>query len=189
MGGLTVIDLRIFNQILLLKWYWWWYASGHRLWKLLMSQMATIQEGRPLTTIFITVSAQMGDFFNNSTCWRPGDGLTISMWNHNWGKGFMKEKFQNLYSFAIDSDQTLRQTKINLHANFKSNLSIEAEQELRQLCAIMAIQKLGLSWPYKNYCCQQVNIVNLFKKDRENKEQNSAHHIIKHYEKEIKKIV
>lgn len=136
LGGLGVIDLGAFNQILLLKWYWWWYTAGHRLWKPLMSQTATIQEGRPLTTVFIAVSAKMRDFFNNSTCWTPGDGSSISMWNHDWGKGFMKHKFPNLFSFVIDTGQTLRQWRMLLQTNmtnlFRPNLSIEAEQELQQ---------------------------------------------------------
>lgn len=129
--------MKTFNYALLLKWHWWWFKPGHKLWKPLLENTANIREWIPAKQIFLAIPGDKRLFFNVSTQWIPGDGSSISLWDHNWGAGLMKHKLPNLYSFTMDSNIILSQAlhdRRMLHL-FRPNLSIEARQELSILQA------------------------------------------------------
>lgn len=35
-GGLGILDLKIFNQALLLEWMWWWFHEENKIWKIIL---------------------------------------------------------------------------------------------------------------------------------------------------------
>lgn len=101
-------------------------------------QTAAMAQGLPLTTVFAAISMEMKSFFNCSTKWALGDGGKISFWDHDWGLGVMRDCFQDLHTFSIDTDITLNQAvqalQNGIEILFHPTLSTTAQEELQQLC-------------------------------------------------------
>lgn len=77
-GGLGVMDMRVFNQTLLLKWMWMWSKDEHKLWKPLMEATALIQSGMPMSMLFSQIHGEISAFFTASVQFIPGNGSRIS---------------------------------------------------------------------------------------------------------------
>lgn len=137
-GGLGVLDLGRFNEALLLKWLWWWFQPEHRLCKPLFRETAAIEHGIPQALVFTLITGEIRNFFNVSTKWIPGDGTIIRLWEHNWGFGAIKISLPNLYTFSINTEITLAQAvaalENGIQHQFRQNISVEAQEELLQLC-------------------------------------------------------
>lgn len=43
-------------------------------------------------------------FFDISVRFIPGDGISISVWDQDWGAGILKYEFPALYTYAIRTD-------------------------------------------------------------------------------------
>ena len=132
-GGLGILDMRIFNQSLLLKWIWWWHKNEQRIWKPIMQMEPLDVSNIPTAPIFKQVNMEIVSFFNNSTIFIPGDGSRILVWEHNWGYGILKHRLQYVYSYALQPQLTLWQlaTSQEITTNFRPNMSDEALSELQ----------------------------------------------------------
>lgn len=77
----------------------------------------------------------MEGFFNMSTQRVPGNGRSISLWEHEMGVGLLKYEYLNLYSHAEEGTVSIRKTVMaqQLWALFRPTLSDEVQQELCQL--------------------------------------------------------
>ena len=80
--------------------------------------------------------------FNVSTQWKPGNGATTLLWDHDWGEGQLRFELPNLYSFTQQSDISVQAAanEHNLERMFRPNLSILAQQELSQLIGGLSIE-------------------------------------------------
>lgn len=132
-GGLGILDMRIFNQSLLLKWIWWWHKNEQKIWKPIMQIEALDVNNIPTAPIFKQVNMEIVNFFNNSTIFIPGDGSRILVWEHNWGYGILKHRLQYVYSYALQPQLTLQQlaTSQEITTNFRPNMSDEEHSELQ----------------------------------------------------------
>ena len=126
------MDMRVFNQTLLLKWMWMWVKKEHKIWKPLMEATSGMQNGRPVTQLFNQIHEEVHAFFCASVQFLPGNGSAISFWNHNWGFGIPKNILTAIFSFARDADITLLAmvTMRDLSQRFRPNLSTTAQEEL-----------------------------------------------------------
>jgi hypothetical protein len=79
LGGLGVIDLKIMNQALLLKWYWQWIKKDKKLWKEAFNSMdiffnlQSIQRLRP----FMKQLKSLFPFYQYSILRTIGNGENI----------------------------------------------------------------------------------------------------------------
>lgn len=82
-GGLGVMDLAVFNQALLIKWYWQWTRPQNTLWKPIM-QINIGRDGLPLSPIFTSALKKSIQFCLVSFTHVIGSGVQIQLWNHKW---------------------------------------------------------------------------------------------------------
>lgn len=143
-GGLGVLDMKVFNQALLLKWMWMWAKHDHKMWKPLMEATSIIQNGVPVSLLFAQIRDEIMAFFNASVQFIPGNGHGISFWNHNWGFGIPKHILPDIYSYAVDTDISLRAmaTAGSFNGKFRPNLSTTAEEELTALTGWISALRL-----------------------------------------------
>lgn len=137
LGGLGVLDLKIFNEALLAKWYWQWISPRQQLWK---SFIQIIWDNHPLLpeqAFFKQNLKLLTDFIECFTQRIPGNGTTIAFWEHNWGLRFLKTKYSELYSYVIDKMLSLREVVQVPHfaSLFLSNMSDRAITEFQDLLA------------------------------------------------------
>lgn len=132
LGGLGVPDLSTFNSALLMKWQWNWQKPERTLWKPIIQHTVTVINFIPQAPLFIKTLAHAYDFYNMSTIHKLGSGAEIAFWNHDWGLGFLKDKFPNLLSHAMDKEATVESilNTVPLRMNFRHILTTEATQEL-----------------------------------------------------------
>lgn len=86
----------------------------------------------PLAPIFKDVRREIIQFFNNSVIFTPGDGTTISLWEHDWGFGILRHILPAIYSHTLNPEITLKGFILCQEANlsFRPNLT---EEELTEL--------------------------------------------------------
>lgn len=148
LGGLGVIDLKIFNEALLAKWCWYWAKPDTKLWKTIFTTSFEMERQSDLSNC---------KFFNHTlktaqkACEKfmvriVGNGARTRFWEHNWGLGFLCIKFPLLYEEAADKDMIVQQA---FQQNF-SNLCIITGMvqqgtllaQLQQLQSILRTQPL-----------------------------------------------
>ncbi|XP_078179564.1 uncharacterized protein LOC144573664 [Carex rostrata] len=140
-----VLDLREFNNSLLMKWFWWWYKPETKLWKPLLENTTGRIRYVPDAVVFNQLKGDFLDLFYDRVKFLPGNGKNISLREHDWGKGILKHKFPALYSFVINSDISLYQGVMTYHqltGSFRPNMSGQAMAEFQQLGA--KLQQLRL---------------------------------------------
>lgn len=88
-----------------------------------MEAITYIDNGMPVASIFKQIKNNIPAFFHASIEFIPGDGSRISFWCQNWDVRFWNQSCQT-YSYA-----QIVATR-DVIANFKPNLSTEAQSEL-----------------------------------------------------------
>lgn len=103
-GGLGVIDIQLFNDALLLKWYWYWCQPELRLWKsvILISHRTRRKSDVPSCQFFTNTLKKAIIFGDNNMIWEIGDGSNIRFWQQNWGFGILKYKFPDIFALTND---------------------------------------------------------------------------------------
>lgn len=154
-GGLGIMDLTVFNQALLIKWFWQWRKPEMTLCKSLFQQhIAT--NGLPDSPIFSAISNSLSycQFFFSH---KIGDGKRIQLWNDNWDGQLLSTILPDLYTHAIDTQITLYEVSqvSNLTALFRPISSDTANLELVKLqnslsgMVLNPITKDDISWKWK----------------------------------------
>lgn len=147
LGGLGVMDLTVFNNAMLAKWYWQWTNPEKRLWKTIFQQTNQTLWPVPKSKFFNITLKDVYSFMDTSIMRIVGKGDSILFWGHNWGIGILKHEFKILYSYAIDQNQSIAQMSgaRNIRELFRGVLSEEAEQELTQLIQNLHQQTIMLT--------------------------------------------
>jgi mannosylglycoprotein endo-beta-mannosidase len=135
LGGLGVMDLTVFNNAMLAKWYWQWNNPEKRIWKTIFQQTNNSLWPVPQSYFFSITLKAVYSFMDASILRIVGRGDSILFWGHNWGVGILKHEFQILYTYAIDQHQSLAQMASTRHIRhmFRGVLSEEAEEQLNSL--------------------------------------------------------
>lgn len=138
-GGLGVMDLAVFNQALLIKWYWQWARPQNNLWKPIL-RISIGHDGLPLSPIFTTALKTATQFCQMSFTHTIGNGEQIQLWNHKWRGIPLCQTLPNLYSHAIDQNVTLQEiiTSTSLEGFFRLIISDIAMAEFRSLQSLLA---------------------------------------------------
>jgi hypothetical protein len=138
-GGLGIVNLEIQNDALLLKHLFKIFNHAdtpwvHMTWKAYYQNVTPQAAGR-------VGSFWWRDVCNLMTCFRgitacsPGNGNSVLFWKDKWKESLLAQRFDRLYSFAIDTDVSLRsmlmcETEDQLIAHFAIPLSEQAYHEL-----------------------------------------------------------
>lgn len=136
LGGLGVLDLRTFNNALLLKWCWKWVRPEANLIKPLLQHMELTQDLMPKPIARLTT--EMRQFWAISISRTVGNGTTISFWHHNWGCGIISTIYAELFSYAEDETETLAQVLNAAQLALRQPISTTAEEQQTELMIHMA---------------------------------------------------
>lgn len=111
MGGMGILDLRIFNKAILSKWYWQWQAKEEKMWKSLFLSIYCTQGTHGVhQSYFFRIQLKYVIGFCDCFIQRiVGQGNTIQLWDHDWGMGILKHNLSVLYSYTLQEDATLKQ--------------------------------------------------------------------------------
>ncbi|XP_078150757.1 uncharacterized protein LOC144546100 [Carex rostrata] len=163
LGGLGVLDLRAFNKAMLLKWFWWWFKPEQKLWKPLITATVGRVGYVPDATVFMQLKRDTIDFFYVHTEFQPGKGTAISLWDHDWGKGILRDLLPALYSYSKIAGISLQQgasSHQQLIESFMPNLSEQAQEELQKLRRY--IDRLQLIQSEMDNICWKANDTGVF---------------------------
>ncbi|XP_078173282.1 uncharacterized protein LOC144567102 [Carex rostrata] len=120
-GGLGIMDLTVFNQALLIKWFWQWRKPEITLCKSLFQQhIAT--NGLPNSPIFISAISNSLSYCQFFFSHKIGNGKRMQLWNDNWKDQLLSTILPDLYTHAIDTQITLYEVSqvSNLTSLFRS---------------------------------------------------------------------
>ena len=143
-GGLGVMDLAVFNQALLIKWYWQWTRPQNTLWKPIM-QINIGRDGLPLSPVFTSALKKSIQFCLVSFTHVIGSGAQIQLWNHKWAGTPLSQSLPNLYSHAIDQNVSLQEVRTataltDFFRLITSNIALSEFTTLQQLMAQLNLQ-------------------------------------------------
>lgn len=156
-GGLGIIDLKMFNEALLAKWYWYWHKPEQRIWKVLVQ--ATVAGERPSdlprSKFFTMTLKNTREFCDTKMRKIIGNGENTLFWHHNWGHGILKYVFQLLYQKMDDPTISVSQA---LQPHFLQEIAtkVDTDDEIAQfekLQLIISTQDIVLTredeviWP------------------------------------------
>lgn len=132
-GGLGILDIKVFNQAILSKWYWQWHSKQEKMWKRLFRVLYCMQGGQGVYQSFL-FKTHLKHVIKFCDCFIQkiqGQGDSISLWEHDWGIGRLKYKLNILYTFTLQKDITLRQFHLlqDISDLFRPVLSEEAQQQ------------------------------------------------------------
>lgn len=98
-GGLGIINIQVFNDALLAKWYWYWIRPDDRLWKSVFRVAFDFSDNSELPDckFFRENFHGVVNFCENYTQRIVESGMTIKFWMHNWGQGHLKFELQDLF--------------------------------------------------------------------------------------------
>ncbi|XP_078149464.1 uncharacterized protein LOC144544782 [Carex rostrata] len=134
-----LMDLSVFNQALLIKWFWQWRKPQRTLCKSLFQQHIASNglPDSPIFTLAISKSLPYCQFFFSH---KIGNGKKIQLWNDNWEGQILSTLLPDLYTHALDTQITLIEVSqiSNLRSLFRSISSDMANQELVQLQFILS---------------------------------------------------
>ncbi|XP_078169794.1 uncharacterized protein LOC144564134 [Carex rostrata] len=147
LGGLGIMELFVFNDAMLAKWYWQWANPERRLWKTIFNQTNQTLCPVPKSHFFNITLKNVYSFMDVSMLRIVGRGDTILFWSHNWGAGVLKGEFQILYTYAIDQNLSVAQVLNVRHIRelFKEVPSQEAAEQLTQLYEKLSQQPILLN--------------------------------------------
>lgn len=155
LGGLGVLDLKVFNLAMLMKWCWHWAKLEEKLWKLIFHCTHWQSDLQPDSTLFTKTLKSAYPFFDISTIRKPGNGETIRFWLHEWGFGILKLRFPILFTYSIDPLITLSEVKqiqpfsLLFHGNLSERAILEREnlqQQILQTVQLVQNQHDDVVW-------------------------------------------
>jgi hypothetical protein len=171
LGGLRVMDLKTFNRALLMKLCWHWSRLQTNLWKPLLGQMGLTDKLMPAVELFQKMEKTVQPFWCISVCRIPGNELSISFWEHDWGCGILKNRFEVLYTFAEQKFRSLYKAVQEIGSGHLVNpeLSDMAQTQLQTLQGELQVLQLdsnsqdGITWQWNSagvFFCQKCILCN-----------------------------
>jgi zinc-binding in reverse transcriptase len=143
LGGLGIVDLKTFNQVLLAKWYWQWVSPQTKLWKNALQNMnnGTSWHHLNATHFFNSCLTQVANFLDCFILRKIGSGLTIGFWIHDWGLGILKYQYSILFTFVLDQNATVASvaSQNSFDQLFHATLSVQASDQLNELVSRMSL--------------------------------------------------
>ena len=116
-GGLSIKDIRYFNDALLAKWKWRLGVSNEGLWRDILEARYDNWRYMGDTSVYKKESLWWKDvkkvcgkglqrnWFDCRLQWRVGDGKCVKFWEDRWVDGLaLKENFPRLYSISQNKD-------------------------------------------------------------------------------------
>ena len=108
-----IIAIKEFNTALLAKWCWQWSTPSKRLWKTIFQTLYCGEDfqGVKRSKFFSTELFEANGICNAFTLRILGKGDTVTFWSENWGRGVMKGKYPELFTYAVDPEVSVREVK------------------------------------------------------------------------------
>jgi hypothetical protein len=156
-GGLGILNLKLQNQGLLLKYLHKFYNKVDIPWVHLLWN--TYYLGRiphsmePIGSFWWKDVCKLMPIFRGFASSSVGDGLSTLFWKDDWLLGVNAENFPRAYSFASNEDVSVQSflTAGRLSSNFWLPLSPQAFEEVKDLQSLVAdvnISSISDSWAY-----------------------------------------